>query len=54
MLFIDTSTGTWGNAEDIVLVDDDWAAELEDNSDSEIIDKGDQWGKRLPFWVVNP
>lgn len=47
MLFIDTSTGTWGNAEDIVLVSDDWADELEDNSDSEIIQKGNDWGDRL-------
>ena len=54
MLFIDTSTGTWGSAEDIVLVSDDWAIELEDNSDSEIIDKGDQWGKRLPYYLVIP
>lgn len=44
MLFIDTSTGTWGNAEDIVFLHDDFADELEDMSDSEIIELGNAWG----------
>lgn len=53
-IFIDTSTGTWGNAEDIVLVDADEGNlyALDRSSDSEIIGWGDEVGKRLPMWLL--
>lgn len=57
MLFIDTSTGTWGQAEDIVLLspeaEDAFLRESEFMSDSQVIDFGDQKGKRLPFTLIH-
>lgn len=45
-IFIDTKTGTWGMAEDIVFVDAlDWEVEaLDISSDSEIIAYGNGFG----------
>lgn len=55
MIFIDTSTGTWGLAEDIVLVPDtaQIREHLDSASDSTIIDFGDERGTRLPFSLVH-
>lgn len=50
-MFIDTSTGTWGNAEDIVFLDAEPGPEaamlintLENLSDDEIIAYGNRYG----------
>lgn len=47
LAFIDTSTGTWGCAEDIVFVEVDPAI-LDVASDSEIIEYGNLYGD-APF-----
>lgn len=54
-IFIDTATGTWGDAEDIVIVEANQVLldELNNSSDFEIVDKGGRIGKRLPFSLLH-